>query len=170
MNTRKRTWFEAMWQSGAILLFAVMIGLSVNQLRSDKLPLVADRATKTLLNLDAEDGLRISAEKAESLLLSPAAVFLDARSEESYELGHIKGARSLPWDGFERCFEEVLGDLDQNVFIITYCDGKGCNLGEDVALALFDKGYVNVYVLEGGWSVWQQNNLPVERGSASSCK
>ncbi len=39
-------WSQAIWQSTSLLLFAVLIGLGVNSLRPERLPLVADWSMK----------------------------------------------------------------------------------------------------------------------------
>lgn len=164
-NAQKPTGRVVVWQSGAILALAVIIGLLTNQWRPDKLPLMADRAIENQPSLDSgDDGLRISMEDAQSLFFAQAALFLDTRSREFYDLGHIRGARSLPLEDFEERFKEVLGDIGPDMFIITYCDGNSCHSSELVAFELLEKGCMNVHVLENGWTLWQQHELPAAVG------
>jgi 3-mercaptopyruvate sulfurtransferase SseA len=164
-KAQKGNWRVAVWQSGAIFSLAVIIGLLTNQWRPNKLPLMADHATGNPSSLDAkDDGLRISMEEAQSLFFAQAALFLDTRSREFYELGHIQGARSLPLEDFEVQFGEVLKDIGPDMFIITYCDGNSCHSSELVALELLEKGCMNVHVLDDGWTLWQQHHLPTAVG------
>lgn len=164
-NAQKRTRLVAVWQSGAIVSLAVIIGLLTNQWRPDKLPLMADLATENPSSLDAkDDGLRISMEEAQSLFFAQAALFLDTRPREFFEVGHIQGARSLPLEDFEERFGEVLRDIGTDMFIITYCDGNSCHSSELVALELLEKGCMNVHVLDDGWTLWQQHQLPTAAG------
>ena len=164
-KAQKRKWRVALWQGGAILFLAVMIGLLTNQWRPDRLPLIAHHATANSSHQEGNDnGLRISLEEAKSLFFAQAALFLDTRSIEFFELGHIRGARSLPLEDFEERFGDVLKDVGPEVFIITYCDGTRCHSSELVALELLDKGCLNVSVLHDGWTLWQQHQLPMAVG------
>jgi 3-mercaptopyruvate sulfurtransferase SseA len=158
-------WFQAIWQSMAILTIAVGIGLSVNFLRDQKLPLVADSSDKGIQINPASGGddLSISFEDAEALFVDKQAVFLDARSREQYRKGHIEGAKSLPWEDFDRRAPQVMSGIGRDAIIITYCDGESCSLSRELALALMAKGYDRVRVLVDGWKLWQQFNLPTEQ-------
>jgi rhodanese-related sulfurtransferase len=101
-------------------------------------------------------------EEAEGFFLSQGAVFLDTRDERAYASAHIQSAKNLPWGDFDAEYETILEGVEKDDFIICYCDGADCNSSEHVAIALLERGYSNVYVLFGGWSLWQQRNLPIE--------
>jgi rhodanese-related sulfurtransferase len=165
-----QTWLNVVWQGGAILILAAAVGLSVNQLRPGRLPLVADWSPQAQLTLESGDTLEISLDQAEDLYHTQMAVFLDARSPELYAEGHIRGAFNLPWDEFESRFAEAMVDIPPETLIITYCDGETCNLSKELALALFDKGYTNSRVLVNGWTAWRERNLPIETGEENSLK
>jgi len=105
----------------------------------------------------------IAFEDAEMLFLEGKAVFIDARPVEAFRMGHIEGARNLPWEDFERRFSEVMSDLPLDTVVITYCDGESCGLSRELASAISAKGYDRVRVLLDGWRLWQQFNLPVEQ-------
>jgi rhodanese-related sulfurtransferase len=155
------SWFQAMWQSIAILIISVIIGLGVNSLRHEGLPLVADGLSRVQRNsASGEDDLVISLEDAEVLYFDRRAVFLDARSKEQYRKGHIEGAINLPWEDFDRNVARVTAGIPQDAIIIVYCDGEGCSLSRELAMALLAKGYDRVHVLVDGWKLWQQYNLP----------
>jgi len=154
-------WFQAIWQSMAVLIIALGIGLSVNFLRDQRLPLVPDLSMGVQINSAAVgDDLVIALEDAEALYFNQQAVFLDARSREQYRKGHVEGAKSLPWEDFERRFPQVMSGISRDAIIITYCDGESCNLSRELASALIAKGYDQVRVLVDGWKLWQQFNLP----------
>lgn len=63
------------------------------------------------------DVLRVSVEDAKAALDEGSAVFLDVRSVESYEAGHIPGAISMPINEIPERYSE----LPVNAWIITYC-------------------------------------------------
>ena len=156
-------WSQAIWQSTSLLLFAVLIGLGVNSLRPERLPLVADWSMKAQVSSGAGKGsLLITLEEAEILFFDQQAVFLDARPEEAFRMGHIEGARNLPWEDFDKYYLEVMSDIPHEAVIVTYCDGETCGLSKELAFTLAAKGYKHVRVLLDGWRQWQELNLPIE--------
>ncbi len=158
-----RAWFKALWQSGVTLALASILGLGVNHLRPDGISLQARWSPEAQLHASpSDDNLIVSMEEAQVLYFSEQAVFVDARPDEAYEAGHIKGARSLPWEAFEDRFSETMADVPIELPIIVYCDGEGCGLSKELTFGLLEKGYKDVRVLVNGWSLWQQANLPTE--------
>jgi rhodanese-related sulfurtransferase len=158
---------ETIWQGGAILLVAAAIGLMVNLIRPDPLPLVGDWSQEARMRLELGKSIVISLEGSLEFFFNKKAVFLDARSPELYERGHIEGALNLPWEDFEKRFREVLKGISHDAVLVTYCDGEGCSQSHDLSLALFKEGYNNVRVLVGGWRLWQEAQLPVAKGTFS---
>jgi len=152
-------------QSVAILFIAAAIGLMVNQFRTDSLALVSDWSIQAQLGEGPVQLMVISLDKAREAFLSKMAVFLDARPAEVYNQGHIRGARSLPWESVDEYFDKVMTGIPRDALIITYCDGESCSLSKDLAKELFFRGYENVHVLVNGWSRWKEAGLPVEEGT-----
>jgi len=60
---------------------------------------------------------RVSLEDAKAALDAGSAIFVDVRSAEAYQGGHIAGAINIPLAELEA----RLGELDQAQWIITYC-------------------------------------------------
>jgi rhodanese-related sulfurtransferase len=160
---RNGRWSQGIWQGAVILVLAAAVGLLVNQLRPGRLPLVSDWSMKAQV---ASSGLGaeavIALEDAEVLFFSGTGVFIDARPEESYNQGHIAGARSLPWEEVETAYPRALEGVPKDARIVTYCDGESCGLSKELALNLLQKGYTHVRVLVNGWTGWLQSGLPVE--------
>jgi rhodanese-related sulfurtransferase len=160
----KKFIIEALWQGMAIVSIAVVLSLSVNHFRQSGLPPVGG------LVHDSNDPKTtggwgetvISIEEARALFLTSGAVFIDARPEEVYRFGHIKGALNLSPDSFEESLPAVMAQINPDSLIITYCDGEDCPLSKEAALQLSAKGYSNVEVLVNGWSAWQDAGLPTE--------
>ena len=100
------------------------------------------------------------------MFFEEAAIIIDARPNEDYEKGHIKGARSLPWHEVDRIFMAVTKDISDDTPIITYCDGETCVLSHNLAIFLIDLGFNKVKVLVNGWTKWQNANLPIEKKEA----
>ncbi len=67
---------------------------------------------------DHGDGVqRITVAEAHAALNKGTAIIVDVRAEESYKLGHIKGALSVPINAINA----RLSELPRNKLIITYC-------------------------------------------------
>jgi rhodanese-related sulfurtransferase len=156
MEIQKPTIIQAFWQIPLILLIALAIGMGFNHFRSNPLPMVCNWTEL------ADHGLSISLTKAARLFQQNKAVFLDARPVEFYDQGHIKGALSLPWHMVDEKSMEVMDRIPPDSTIITYCDGPACELSEMLAEYMIDMGFENVHTLVNGWTVWNQQNLPVE--------
>lgn len=60
---------------------------------------------------------RVSLAEAKAALDEGSAIFVDVRSAEAYQGGHIAGAINIPLGELE----VRLGELDQAQWIITYC-------------------------------------------------
>jgi rhodanese-related sulfurtransferase len=97
----------------------------------------------------------VNAVTAKNLVDQTQAIFLDARWKVDYDVSHISGAISLPvssiWAGTIDP-ETIL--LDKEAIIIAYC-APGCPAGLELAEELYVRGYQNVFVLDGGYLVWQ---------------
>jgi 3-mercaptopyruvate sulfurtransferase SseA len=64
------------------------------------------------------DGVRrITPAEAREAVETGKAIVVDVRGEDSYNAGHVKGARSIPLDAIG----SRTGELPRNKMIITYC-------------------------------------------------
>ncbi|MFH2046946.1 MAG: rhodanese-like domain-containing protein [Pseudomonadota bacterium] len=145
-----------------IVLITIVAGLTSNLLRSDKTPFFENWTEKIKHASLSGENLEISLEKAVQLFRQNGAIFMDARSLEEYNEGHIKGAISFPYMEVDSKFVEIMSEIPEDSVIITYCDGETCELSIDLADFLRNTGYKKVWALLNGWTVWQQNRLPVE--------
>ncbi len=64
-----------------------------------------------------ESAKRITREEAIKLVKEKKAIYVDVRSKEQYDLGHIKGAISIPLGDILTRVRE----LPPKTFVITYC-------------------------------------------------
>ena len=125
-------WKVALVQAVVILAIALVLGLVVNALRNDGIAMVGDWSAKTRLTTSTGESLIVSLTEAEKMFMDKAAVFMDARSEQEYDAGHIQGAISLPWHEVEHQIMEVVERISPSRLIITYCDGETCALSKDL--------------------------------------
>jgi rhodanese-related sulfurtransferase len=154
-------------QIGAILVIATLLGFLVNQFRPSPLPLDSVWSPAARLATTSGESLLVPLEEAKEHFFNQTAVFLDARSPDSYGEGHIEGAISLPFDRLEERFIDVAMRIPPEILIITYCDVENCSLSDKLARFLIEDGFSNVKVLVNGWTVWNYHRLPIETGMAS---
>ena len=85
-------------------------------------------------------------------------VIIDVRSKREYEQGHLPGAINISVFSLPFSMDEVGGDKERPVLVY-------CAHGPRAGLAGFFlrlAGYGQVYHLEGDWSGWRREGLPVE--------
>lgn len=85
------------------------------------------------------------------------AILLDVRTPEEIAGGKIANAENIVWDD---SFADKLSGLD-NKPIFIYC-GSGIRSAK-AAVVLKEKGYNQVYELEGGMKAWVAAGMPVEK-------
>jgi len=84
-------------------------------------------------------------------------LWVDARSHERYDAGHVNGAILLNEDHWEELVPAFLDAWDPEKTIVVYCDGGKCDASRAVATRLRDELKLeSVYVLQGGWTAWQE--------------
>ena len=147
-----------------ILIISFAAGLVFNWFRPDRLSLVSDWTVEGQLKARFGEKAVISFEEARQAFISKNGVFLDARPASEFQAGHIKGARNIPMETFDRHFDQATADLSLDSLIITYCDGEHCTLSIKLAKNLKEMGYENVRILVNGWTLWKEQNLPVAEG------
>jgi rhodanese-related sulfurtransferase len=116
--------------------------------------------------IEADDGVeKMGLEEAWSVFREGKAVFVDARSEEDYQAGHVPGALLLNQDLFEANVSSLMDLVPPDTLIVTYCSGEGCGSSREVADLLLGAGFTNVKVFYGGWEIWKRAGYPAEKGS-----
>ncbi len=163
---RNRIGLRMFWETMAMVVLAIGLGLVVNQFRPGRLSLVGDWSAEARLTRDTGGSMVISLEEAKELCEENKVVFLDARSPGLYDQGHIRCALNVPWQGFDKYVDRVFETIPDNAWIVTYCDGEHCSLSEDLAEELVAMGYKNVNVLLNGWTRWVEAGFPVEKEHA----
>ena len=163
----KKICTEAAW----ICVVALTAALLINAVRPDGLSLsykapLPHPATDTSGDLSAHatrDEAVVSVETALDLFENKTALFVDARSPEDYEAGHIQGAVNLSILDFGENFGPFFEKVDPQQRIVTYCGDAQCHLAPDLARELKKAGYENVSCFGGGLTVWEENGYPVVR-------
>ena len=88
-----------------------------------------------------------------------APQLVDVRSAEERRQGYIAGSKLIPLHELDR----RQGEINKTRPVIVYCR-SGHRSGMALRL-LKDKGFANVYHINGGIMGWAQNSLPMETKS-----
>ena len=108
----------------------------------------------------------IHLEQAYSLF-NKGVLFIDARDEADYLVGHITNAINIPFDDFDN-HKQKLQTISKNKPVVVYCAGTECDLSILLANLLFDEGYKQVYIFFGGWGEWLEADYPVKLNTESN--
>jgi rhodanese-related sulfurtransferase len=89
-------------------------------------------------------------------------VFIDARSRDDYDEGHIKRAVSLPVGKFDEKIEAFIEQYPPETAIITYCSGGTCEDSHNLAELLLSFGYTEINAFIDGYPGWEAEGYPIE--------
>jgi rhodanese-related sulfurtransferase len=116
--------------------------------------------------LAKEDGIRYLDIAALQAMMRQGAnqtiYFIDVRNREEYQQGHIPGFRWFPGGQAVQRSDELA--VVKNTPIVFTCDGKV--RGTVTASWYRQMGHQEVYVVDGGTSVWAEAGLQLEKGLA----
>jgi rhodanese-related sulfurtransferase len=167
----RQTLKRSMSEAGLIALSAAILGMAYNSVSPRGIDLIRKDlpfvwSSDTSRHSTASNSHRpifIDAEEAVRIFQQGNALFIDARHEDEFNEGRIKGAISLPLRTLETNPAFVQG-FAKDTLIVTYCRGEQCALSIDLGERLASMGFTNVKVFFSGWLEWQKRNLPVETG------
>ncbi len=100
--------------------------------------------------------------RAKEIFDNGNVLFVDARSQDNYEDGHIPGAVSLPVGQFDEQIESFLNRHSTDTRIVTYCSGRTCEDSHNLAQLLSDVGFSHASVFIDGFPGWKAEGYPVE--------
>jgi rhodanese-related sulfurtransferase/uncharacterized membrane protein YphA (DoxX/SURF4 family) len=150
--------------SGTIALVALSMvaGLTANKFSRHPFPLNHERKAG-IENIELERAVLLQQQKT---------LFVDARSPDVFNDGHIPGAFNFDYFNFDRYFMTFSEKFNRSVPFVVYCEGVSGQKNEDtcetsglLAQQLFERGYRNVTVFEEGFAFWEKGAYAVERGA-----
>jgi rhodanese-related sulfurtransferase len=100
--------------------------------------------------------------RAKQIFDNGNVLFVDARTRDSYDDGHIPGAESLPVGQFDELIDTFIDKYAIEQAIVTYCSGRTCEDSHNLAQLLIDFGYGDVKVFIDGFPGWQAEGYPIE--------
>ena len=95
---------------------------------------------------------------------SDFTLWIDARSPELFEKGHIQGAHLLHLYEKNVYLPEIQNEIAalQPVALVVYCKGKDCTDSHHLAQDLEAIGFGNIFVYKGGFDEWLQAGYAIE--------
>ena len=110
----------------------------------------------------AQDIPQVKPDELKKLIESgdQSIVIVDVQPKGAYDMGHVKGAINFPWAPTLKSN----GDLPKDKILILYSDCAHEEDSTDVATQLKENyGYMNIKLLDGGWSKWREAGYPMEK-------
>lgn len=105
----------------------------------------------------------IALHEATRYLSSGEAIFVDARSRQRWEMGHIPGAIDIHSSDFDRGFAAAEPRLPRDATIVVYCESEHCDQAEEVIRRLQEKGYKRLLHFKQGWIYWEFSDQRQEK-------
>jgi rhodanese-related sulfurtransferase len=101
-------------------------------------------------------------DAAKRLYDGGASIFVDARSRDDFDDGHVQNAISLPFGEFGEAIEDFKDRHPVSTPIVTYCSGPHCRDSHKLAELLLMEGYQSIRVFVGGFPAWKDRGYPLE--------
>jgi rhodanese-related sulfurtransferase len=93
------------------------------------------------------------------LMNSGNALVLDIRDTAEFGGGRIPKSKNIPFSEIDKRIDEIAKFKDKPVIVTCGANSRG-----NAAMRLLkQRGFVDVYQLDGGLGAWQQASLPVEK-------
>jgi len=133
------------------------IGFIINAVRSDGLPLIADKPYEIFVPCPITQGTVELISPNDSRLTDGNAYIVDARAQEDYDAWHYKDAICITYDYLDPIEEAELKNITINIAasgkarLVVYGDEngqKGSN-GYELGRELAGHGLKNVFIVEG---------------------
>jgi rhodanese-related sulfurtransferase len=103
----------------------------------------------------------ITLDQVKRLMNEHRGVFVDARNPDDFARGHIIGSKNIPYENFEKHFDEMM-TIPQDTLVVIYCTGPDCELGRELADFMSQMDFKHLYLYDDGWEGWQKANMPFE--------
>lgn len=152
-----------------ICAVSCVLGLSVNAIRPDGIPYIRkpikdQRSFSHPKTAKINQALFITLEDVKKEYDKGNVLMLDARPIEDFRSLHIKGAESLYYEDAATKWQSVLGSVQKDRTIITYCSDPECESAIKLADTLTALGFTKVFIMLDGIPMWNEADYPVASG------
>jgi len=103
----------------------------------------------------------ITLDQLKRLMDQKRGILFDARNDDEYRKGHIKGARNIPALDAGKHFAE-LAVIPRDTLVLIYCSNSECPLGRSLAEFLGVMEFKNLLLYDDGWDGWQKAGMPID--------
>lgn len=147
-----------------LAMIALAAAALLNGTRRNPIPMRLDEAFYKIESNARPIGLR----GALGLFEEGRAIFLDARSRESFALGQIDGALNVPADRWADLIDDVLPWIEGQK-VVVYADEIAIDPADDLAGAILARGFSSdsLFVYIGGFEAWRAAGHPVREGAST---
>jgi rhodanese-related sulfurtransferase len=161
---------KRLWKETPLLLgLAIVLAISVNYFSPAGIEWVGQWDTsKGVITARAKNSVVADKPEIQDVTLarhifdSGNALFVDARSRDNYDDGHIPGAVSMPVGEFDNLIDSFMDQHSMDQTIVTYCSGRTCEDSHNLAQLLIDFGFTDVKVFIDGFPGWEAEGHPTE--------
>ena len=155
-------------QAFILVVVASVLGAGVNIFSPKRIPFVGKYRSLSdgngpVIPPDADEGdpAFIAIDVAEMEYSHSDIIFIDAREPAEFVCGTIPGSvnipfESLPEGNLESYIDSILGGVEKEHPLITFCSGEECDVSLHLARNLQSLGYPNVAIFFGGSREWEK--------------
>ena len=149
-----------------ITVAASAVGLLVNLVHPEAIPLVAEHEYEILVPCPEPGGAVGVIETCDPSLLEPGTFLVDARAAEAHAEWSFGDAMNLPYDYLDptppALIEELAGRIARSRArrVVVYGDGDTPDTGEQLAKEISAEGIKNVFFIRGGAPALLESTLP----------
>lgn len=143
-------WWQVVRDAAIIGMIAAGVGIAVNLLRPDSIPLIATVPYEIVVPCPEPLGDVFSVPVEE--LNQEGTLLVDARYPEDFAVWHLEGARNITWDELDPVPKETVAELVRLGArrIVVYGDARDPDSGYELARELAGRGARNVGYVPGG--------------------
>jgi rhodanese-related sulfurtransferase len=99
-------------------------------------------------------------------LYQKGAPFLDARTKQEFEEGHVEGAFHLSSEHFMGgATPDALNFLDPKAPVVVYCGGGQCDASKNLVILLQQAGFTQCHIMHDGYPGWLAAGHAVAKGA-----
>lgn len=168
----KRTFLGAVYMG----VFICIVGLSFNSLQKNSLPLdhtkiMEQKSSPEIINKISGTHHKTSCEpypifteQLKEMYDAGSVTIIDARIENEFKTGHIKGSINIPVDKVMYKFKDLQPSLPIDGIYVFYCGSSECDIAMEVARFFCMNGYQDgkILVYQDGYDAWRDAGYPVE--------
>lgn len=149
-------------QVGIILLISAVLAGVANCVHPRRIPWVQDHSAQVERRAKEQNQKMISTAQAQQKQSAQRSIFVDARSSEEFQKGHIPGAVSIPFSQLEDHIMTAFELLDTGKELVVYCSGRECDDARLLVSEFEKMGATNVILFIDGFDGWEQAGGEVE--------